>query len=47
MIRLLCISGLIVLALFLLDSGQLVEHRIVTMTRATVYSAPDAPARRT
>ena len=45
MIRTLCI-GSIVLALFLLGPGAMGRAQDLAITRATVYSAPDAPARR-
>jgi imidazolonepropionase-like amidohydrolase len=45
MIRTLCI-GAIVLALFLLGPGAMGRAQDLAITRATVYSAPDAPARR-
>ena len=45
MIRTLCISA-IVLALSLLGPGAIGRAQDLAITRATVYSAPDAPARR-
>ena len=45
MIRTLCMSA-IVLALFLLGPGAIGRAQDLAITRATVYSAPDAPARR-
>ena len=45
MIRTLCIRA-IVLALFLLGPGAMGRAQDLAITRATVYSAPDAPARR-
>ena len=45
MIRVLCIRA-IVLALFLLGPGAIGRAQDLAITRATVYSAPDAPARR-
>jgi imidazolonepropionase-like amidohydrolase len=45
MIRTLCIRA-IVLALFLLGPGAIGRAQDLAITRATVYSAPDAPARR-
>jgi imidazolonepropionase-like amidohydrolase len=45
MIRTLCLRA-IVLALFLLGLGAIGRAQDLAITRATVYSAPDAPARR-
>ena len=45
MIRALCIRA-IVLALFLLGLGAIGRAQDLAITRATVYSAPDAPVRR-
>ena len=45
MIRTLCIRA-IVLALFLLGLGAIGRAQDLAITRATVYSAPDAPARK-
>jgi imidazolonepropionase-like amidohydrolase len=45
MIRIFCIR-VIVLALFLLGPGAIGRAQDLAITRATVYSAPDAPARR-
>ena len=45
MLRVLCIRA-IVLALFLLGPGAIGRAQDLVITRATVYSAPDAPARR-
>ena len=45
MIRVLCIRA-IVLALFLLGPGAIGRAQDLAITRATVYSAPDAPVRR-
>jgi imidazolonepropionase-like amidohydrolase len=45
MIRTLCL-GAIVLALFLLGLGAIGRAQDLAITRATVYAAPDAPARR-
>ena len=45
MIRTLCIRA-IILALFLLGPGGMGRAQDLAITRATVYSSPDAPARR-
>src|SRR5271168_4719240 len=45
MIRTLCIRA-IVLALFLLGLGAIGRAQDLAITRATVYSAPDSPARK-
>src|ERR1700721_1728904 len=45
MIRTLCFRA-IVLALFLLGPGAIGRAQDLAITRATVYAAPDAPARR-
>ena len=44
-IRTLCIRA-IVLALFLLGLGAIGQAQDLAITRATVYSAPDSPARK-